>query len=79
MELKCIAIFDDYEDILHVTRLILAQEYEQVEVFSSCQNLIEDIERIRPDLILLDIRIPGLQGEESLLLIHASEKQKIFL
>lgn len=69
-------MFDDDEDILHMTRLILAQEYEQVIAFSSCRNLIEDIERIRLDLILLDIRIPGLHGEESLLLLHASEKTK---
>lgn len=74
MKRKCIAIFEDDEDILQVTMKVLSKEYEKVEGFLRCDDFIKDIERTKPDLILLDLRMPGINCEQVLILLRKSEK-----
>lgn len=66
---KCILIFDDDEQILCVCKIILEQQNYKVETRLSCENIIEDIYSTKPDLILLDLRIPEIGGENALSLV----------
>jgi DNA-binding NtrC family response regulator len=67
---KCILIFDDDEQILYVCKIILEQQNYRVETRLSCENIIEDIDCIKPDMILLDLRIPEIGGENALSLVR---------
>ncbi|MBN1791973.1 MAG: response regulator transcription factor [Bacteroidales bacterium] len=62
-----IIIVDDNPTFLEgiVTYLKKAIDYEIVACYHSGQSLLEDISRYRPDLILLDIEMPGLNGIET--------------
>lgn len=73
---KCVLVYDDDEEIRNITSIILSEEYKQVEVRSNCQNLFEDICKLNPHLILMDIRMPFIDGEYAIELLHANEKTK---
>ncbi len=66
---KCILIFDDDSEILSVCKLILEHQNYQVETRASCNKVIEDIIKVKPDLILMDLWIPELGGENAIRLI----------
>lgn len=62
-----ILIFDDEEDILEVFRLILEPEGFEVHLFSHPFTDIQEIERLAPDLIILDLVMDHQQGGELML------------
>ena len=66
---KCILIYDDNEEILVLCKLILAMDNYRVVTLARCDNVINDIAEIKPDLILMDLWIPDIGGEKALLLI----------
>jgi len=59
-----IVICDDEQEILDITQMILEDEgFEVIAVIDS--TLVEDIiERERPDLLLIDLWMPRLAGNE---------------
>lgn len=68
-----ILVVDDQEDILQTTALVLRQGGHQV---STAANGYEALERARtqlPDLILLDIEMPRMDGWETLKLLRIDE------
>lgn len=76
MQQKCILVYDDDEEILRITKLILATEYKQIETRSSCENMFEDIQKVKPNLILMDLRMPILGGEYAIKVLRANDKTK---
>ena len=66
---KCILIFDDDPEILTVCKIILEQRNYKVETRPFCDNIIEDISHAKPDIILMDLWIPMIGGEEAVNLI----------
>ena len=66
---KCILIYEDDQEILFLCKKILAKSQYRVETSSRCENIMADIERIRPDLILMDLWIPEIGGEKAIVLI----------
>ncbi len=66
---KCILIFDDDPEILLICKLILEQQNYQVETRINCNNVIGDVGQVKPDLILMDLWIPELGGENAIQLI----------
>lgn len=60
-----IAVVDDEETIREGIALHLAQEY-QIEAYADAESAIEHLESAPPDLILLDIGLPGMDGIEAL-------------
>lgn len=60
--LKKVLIFDDDEDILAICTYILEEQGWQVSTFSNCNNIIEKVESIMPDVILMDNWIPDSGG-----------------
>lgn len=75
MENQKILIVEDDTDINHLLRRILARDgYEVVQAFSGTEaKLLLPMET--PDLMLLDLMLPGMSGEE--LLVQIREELKL--
>jgi DNA-binding NarL/FixJ family response regulator len=63
-----IAIFDDNRNIRESITLLLQTEptFEVAGSFSHALDCIEDIMECRPDVVLMDIEMPGMTGIEAL-------------
>lgn len=74
---KSILVVDDNEDIRGLLSLVLQKE--GYEVFSAADGTeaLEKIDKHTPDLVLLDVMMPGLSGLEVLSLIRENKKSKI--
>ena len=61
-----IAIFDDNKNIRDSLRLLLTTEagFEVVGLFSHGLDCIEDVRECNPDVVLMDIQMPGIDGIE---------------
>ncbi len=57
-----ILIVDDDEDLLTLVGALLGIAGHVTESLTSAEGALETIRRFRPDLILLDILIPGMSG-----------------
>jgi len=68
---KCVLICDDDQAILEACNIILSEKYN-VEMVEHCDNIINVIERTRPDIILMDILMPG-GGEDAVKKIHETK------
>ncbi|MDE7397945.1 MAG: response regulator transcription factor [Oscillospiraceae bacterium] len=67
---ETIAVIDDdkyINDMLN--ELLTAEGYMVIRAFSG-SDAVELLEKNEPDLVLLDLMMPGLSGEQVLLLIH---------
>jgi len=69
---KRVLVIEDQEDNRRIVRdLLTASGYELIEATTGEEGL-ELAERERPDLILMDIQLPGLDGYEVTRLIKAN-------
>src|SRR5678810_803382 len=66
-----IAIFDDNKNIRDSITLLLQTEpsFEVVGSFSHVLDCIEDTVECRPDIVLMDIEMPGMTGIEAVYLL----------
>lgn len=55
---------DDEADILYVTRTMLEREGYKVDEASSGEECLGKIRDKRPDVILMDVKLPGIDGWE---------------
>jgi len=76
MQKKTVLIYDDEEEIRQICQIILTNECLNVEALASCNHLYEDIERIKPDVILMDLFLPGFDGEEAINSLRKNDKTK---
>ena len=67
-----IIIFDDNEERLNSVSMLLnlSPDFECTGIFKNGNTIIEDIERTKPDLVLMDIDMPGINGIEATKLIR---------
>ncbi len=63
---KKILLVDDEENIRDLYAAELAEEGYKVTTAASGEEALSLMERLRPDLITLDIRMPGMGGIEAL-------------
>ena len=66
MEKKCVLIYDDDLEILNVCKAILNSANYRVETIANCENIVSDIHKIHPDIILMDLWIPTIGGENAI-------------
>lgn len=59
---KRIVIFDDDEDILSICSYILEEQGWEVYTFTDCNNIIDKVSNVLPDVILMDNWIPDAGG-----------------
>ncbi len=74
---KTILIVEDSEPaIIQLTDIIVAQGYN-VRVAHNGQEAIEQIEKVLPDAVILDLMMPEVDGFEVLRVIRGSEKTSL--
>ncbi len=56
---------DDNEDFLRVAARLLESEFEVVGTARDGQTLIEEVAHLQPDILVLDISMPGMTGIEA--------------
>lgn len=73
---KKVLIFDDDEDILAICTYILEEQGWEVNTFSNCNNVIEKVTSVMPDVILMDNWIPDSGGIVATQALKQQEKLK---
>jgi len=74
-----ILIVDDDPNITKSLRVILQKEGFVTRAVSSGEEAIEEVKKDSPDLILLDLVLPGLGGLEALKYIKVFEQEAIIV
>jgi len=59
---KTVIIFDDDEDIIAICQYILEENGYEVHTFTDCIDPVAKVERLNPDVILMDNWIPDEGG-----------------
>lgn len=62
MPTRCILVAEDYKPLLLAIQSILEAEGYAVLAASNGEEALRLMERVRPDLILADIMMPGMNG-----------------
>jgi DNA-binding response OmpR family regulator len=70
---KCVLIYDDDLEILALCQIILRRENYHVETCKICDHILDDIKNFKPDIILMDLWIPKIGGEEAIKLMREDE------
>jgi len=62
-----VAMFDDNKSIRNSITLLLGTDpmFEVVGIFDNALNCVEDVRECRPDVVLMDIEMPGISGIEA--------------
>ncbi len=71
---RVIAYIEDDQDMIDLVAIVLERHGFQVVGFVQSEGVTEEIERIKPDLILLDIMMPNVDGFE---VYHCLKKSKM--
>jgi len=68
-----VCVFDDNKKVRDALGMIVkgTEGFEWCGNFSDCNNLLKDIQRVSPDVILMDIQMPGISGIDAVKEIHS--------
>lgn len=71
-----ILIYDDNEALRNSLELLIAEEpgMELVAAMPNAETVVTDIEALKPDVILMDIDMPGINGVQAVKLIRQAYK-----
>lgn len=64
-EKQYILIYEDDLEILELCKIILKNENLTIIGKSFCDNIMEDVNQVNPNLILMDLWIPKIGGEQA--------------
>ncbi len=72
-ELKKIVIIEDNPDVGSGFELLInaTENYKVIQVFENCKDALVDIKTLRPDIVLMDIDLPGMNGIEGTSIIKS--------
>jgi DNA-binding response OmpR family regulator len=68
-----ILIVDDEPGILEYLEVVLKKEGFQIETAADGQDALQKILKLHPDLIILDLKLPKIQGLELLRILQAND------
>ncbi len=68
-----IAVFDDHAERREALKLMLSLQNDMVCVgdYKDCSHLVEDFAIVQPDVVLMDIRMPGVDGIQGVKLVRS--------
>lgn len=69
-----IMVVDDEENVLMLVKAVLDQEGFDVTVASNGQECLKKLKEAKPELILMDMMMPGMSGRETIEKIRADPK-----
>ena len=69
--MRTILIVEDYDDVRQILRVLLESENFRVLEAASGPEALEVLEEERPDVILMDVSLPGFDGMEAIRRIRA--------
>ncbi len=64
--MKKIFVVDDDSNIRELIKLYLEKESYEVEIFDGGESVLKKMKSTQPDLILLDLMMPGIDGYDTL-------------
>ena len=73
---ETILIVDDNAVNLKLVRVLLVKEGYQVQTAPDAEEALKSVEAVKPDLILMDIQLPGMDGLELTRLLKADPGTK---
>ncbi len=73
---KKILIVDDDYDFISITKSLIEKEGHNVEVAYNGKECLEKVRKSGPDLIVLDVMMPGLNGYDTCTELKSDEKTK---
>ena len=81
MERPRILLADDHAEFLAVVARLIEPEFEVIQTFDNGQSLVDSVKTLAPDLVLLDITMPGLSGIDAARQLQAagSRPKVVFL
>ncbi len=67
-EITKIVIYEDNPDLLQtLSELIKSiREFNLLGAFPNAVNVLNDMERLKPEIVLMDIEMPGIDGKDAL-------------
>lgn len=74
---KCILVVDDSIDNLHLMQFILETEGYIIKLANNGYEALDTVKEYQPDLILLDVMMPRMNGYE--VVYHLREDKKLSL
>jgi DNA-binding NarL/FixJ family response regulator len=65
MHRPTVIVADDHPGILTVASMLLTGEFEIIATLADGATAVEAIAKLRPDIVILDIEMPGTDGIEA--------------
>ena len=72
----CIYVIEDDKNIAELLEIALKTYGYNVFLFDSAENAIKNLNKNKPDLILCDIMLPGIDGIEAVSIIRKNNMFK---
>jgi len=67
-----VLLADDHDAILARVRAVLGEEFEIVGAVNNGRDAVGEVRRLDPDVLVLDISMPGINGLQTANEIHAA-------
>ena len=78
MDRARVLLADDRAEFLSLVQQLLETEFDVIKTFENAEAVVEQVGELNPDLLVLDITMPGLSGIEAARRLSAGkEKRKI--
>jgi two-component system, OmpR family, alkaline phosphatase synthesis response regulator PhoP len=73
---KCMLICEDDEGIIDLAQVVIEDMGHRAIAEMNSSKVYTTIEKVKPDLVLLDIWMPGLTGDEIVSYLKANESTR---
>jgi len=71
---KLVMIVDDHQDIVDSLKMVMEGEGYKTDFANDGQQLLDKLKTVKPDLVLLDVMMPGLTTKQILDAIKKNKK-----
>jgi DNA-binding NarL/FixJ family response regulator len=75
LERARILLADDHAEFLALAAGLVEPEFEVVKTFEDARGIVDEAATLDPDLVILDISMPGLSGIEAALQLKAAGRK----